>query len=1236
MKQLKLTYLTFFLILTFSWTSYSQIKSIGIPFIKSYDPLIYKAESQNWCITQDNRGYIYFANSAGVLAFDGINWNLIKLPNNGETRTLYKDKKGKIWVGGYNEIGYLTVDSINQIIYKSIVNQIPKEYQNFSRAWNIFEQNENLIVETTNNVFVFNKNKFKAYTSKNEYHTSYLVNNTFFVREWNRGLLKLKDDSLILIENGEIFSENKVSSILAFDENKFLIASRSEGLYIYDGKKIERWNIEINNKLKQDEIYCGVSITKDYFAFGTLFDGIFIIDKQGKLIQHLNKKRGLPSDIIYYMFLDSFNNLWVNSGYGISHIEILSQYSSFSSENNLSGKAMMINLLNNILYVAGEQSLYYYDLKANNSLDSSYIFHKIENTNGQIWNTIIVNNIIYFLNNTSIFKVENLKAKETFSYKNQNFWKIIQLPNYRNKYLIGTDIGFITVNYTNDFVLNTEVIGFENYCRFFEIDSLNNIWITVPTEGVYKIKINNNLDSISELKFYDIQNGLPSSLNNYVNKINNELIFSTQKGFYKYDYKLDTFVTYNKFNKYINSNSDVLISGIDKLNNIWLEDSAGYAYLNFNNDSIIFNNVNPNKLTYKLVSYFYPYNQNNLFFGTKDGVIHFDAQIENKTNTNFNSTILKVETIIDNKIIFGGNYITEDSIFTNLQSINKILKFKHNNNSFRFFVGSCFYEDAEFIKFKYKLEGFDKKWSDWTDKNTKEYTNLPPGKYEFKTIAKNIYQVQSTETSYKFIILKPWYQTYFAYFCYIILTIGIFIILLKINVRRLEKNNEKLEAKILERTSLIQFQKSELEQQKEEILAQAEELEKINKELFKLSTIASETDNAILVMDKEGYFEWVNTAYTKIFGYTLDELTSGISNNIIGENTSDDIKTIIKSCMNEKKTVEYELLTKNKIGNRIWIKTTLTPIINSDGEIRNLVAIDSDITKNKEAEIKINLQNENIKGSIRYALTIQKTILPDKAELDKYFENFIIYRPKDIVSGDFYWMNAVVLSPNILNAIKNKENFTNQFLETLGKYIFVCVVDCTGHGVPGAFMSLIGSRLLSEIINEKSVHSPKRILEQLDTRLKNVLKQSQTNSRDGMDISLCRIENSIVDNQAQIKIIYSGAKLSILYYDAEKQKLEKTISSRRNIGGNAKFEPEFTNTEILLNPTDTIFMYSDGFKDQSNVERKKYGTSQIINIIQNNLDKNLNDIKLALEQDLDQWQGDEEQRDDITLIGIKF
>ncbi|MCK4766428.1 MAG: response regulator [Candidatus Aminicenantes bacterium] len=274
----------------------------------------------------------------------------------------------------------------------------------------------------------------------------------------------------------------------------------------------------------------------------------------------------------------------------------------------------------------------------------------------------------------------------------------------------------------------------------------------------------------------------------------------------------------------------------------------------------------------------------------------------------------------------------------------------------------------------------------------------------------------------------------------------------------------------------------------------------------------------------------------------------------------------------------------------------------------------------KHAREALKEKNEQITASIYYAERIQGAILPLHERIDSALaENFIIFKPKDIVSGDFYWF----------------EQFTGK--------IVIAVVDCTGHGVPGAFMSMIGSTLLNKIVIEQKVLDPAQILERLDIEVRKVLKQDQTNSEvnEGMDVCLCLIEKE------KSRLTFAGA-MRPLYIMREQtsngqsgveedSKLIEIKGDMWSIGGKQrKKESKFTNKEIAFSPGDMIYLTSDGYMHQNNSENKKIGSSGFKNILEDIAGLEIDKQKGIILKKLAEHQGEENQRDDILLIGVRL
>lgn len=256
----------------------------------------------------------------------------------------------------------------------------------------------------------------------------------------------------------------------------------------------------------------------------------------------------------------------------------------------------------------------------------------------------------------------------------------------------------------------------------------------------------------------------------------------------------------------------------------------------------------------------------------------------------------------------------------------------------------------------------------------------------------------------------------------------------------------------------------------------------------------------------------------------------------------------------------------------------------------------------------IEAKNDRIISSIEYAQTIQQAILPKADQLNKYFkDHFIIFMPKDIVSGDFFWFSA-----------------DNDLL-------FAAVIDCTGHGVPGSFMSLIGNTLLNQIVNEWRTHDPALILEYLHQKVRKALQQNETNAKAHASMDICLVKI----NTKSHKATFAGANRPL--YVIQNNKLVKYSSDKKSVGGFQREERRyFTNTEIILTSESALYLTTDGYIDQMNPEKRKFGPNQLIQLLEENSNKPMIKQKEILVNMFEVYKNGEEQIDDICILGIKI
>ncbi|EAY29292.1 SpoIIE family protein phosphatase [Microscilla marina] len=1167
-------------------TSEFLIKNKGIPFIKNFTPKDYKASNQNWAITQDNRGVMYFGNNNGILEFDGSNWRLIELPNKSVVRALTKDDQGRIYVGALSEIGYLAPDSLGKMEYKSLLPLLPKNERNFNDMWNIYLGSDAIYMISFTGVYIFPKDlknakgKVKVIrpSKGKQFHRAYLVNDQFYAREWDKGLLKLKGDKLELVPDGEKFTKERIYSLLPFADNKILVATRTEGFYIYDGQTFTPWRTDLTPFFNKAEIYNASFLHNKYYVFTTLNSGVVVLDTAGNPVQLVDQPKGLISNSVYYAYLDYNQNLWLGCENAISMLQIGLPISVFDQRMGVEGGTNDIHFYNDRLYVATNQGLYFknWDGKSDILQPASNRFQLMTNSSGQTWSFFELDGKLRAGHFDGVLGIHNQRIRKVYQGQNHAM-SFVRMPD--EKMLVAGAEGLEMYNIKNREQW-TKIKTYPQYPNTFDQyhylqqDQSGTFWSSHENAGIFSFRLGKN-DSLNKLTKYNAKKyGLPSNLNNRIFKIAGRVVFATEKGIYSFNKAKNKFVK-DTLDRYVPNGERVFFLAEDHQGNVWCQIGDKIAVLKKSGEKYVPNYNHFAPLKGANVYCISTLKSGEVLMGTSEGIIHYSGDLDRNYNVSFSTFLQKVE--LENSegrdsLIFAGIFSSKQGQTFDKQPKNLVKVFPFKFNNFRFAFSTPYYTQSETIQYSYYLENFDQKWSTWVNHKEKEYTNLPEGTYTFHLKARNVYGIESPAMSYSFIITPPWYRTVWAYIGFCLMALLLLWGVIWLNTRRLRQQKDFLELKVEERTTEISNKNKILEEQKEEIISKNEALE-YQKEEITAKNVELETQKEEMMAQAE-VLKSVNRELTQ----QKDEI----------ERQRDEIELQRDSIQHQKNEIE---LQKNEIEEK-------------KDEIEKQHSV---LEKTNQI---IHRKNQDITASIRYAQTIQQAILPFEERIKQLLGNhFVIYRPKDIVSGDFYW------------------------LDNLDDKVLVAAVDCTGHGVPGAFMSMIGYTLLNEIVSDRRIVQPAQVLEELHALTRLALRQESQANSDGMDLCLCMLEP--LDEQ-QVQVTFAGAKRPLYYTPKNSHQIIEIKGNRHSIGGGKYSDaPKFTQQAFAVEKGSVLYLTTDGLIDQNNQERKKFGTARFQQLLKECASLPLNVQEEKLINALDQHQTGTEQRDDITVLAIE-
>lgn len=378
----------------------------------------------------------------------------------------------------------------------------------------------------------------------------------------------------------------------------------------------------------------------------------------------------------------------------------------------------------------------------------------------------------------------------------------------------------------------------------------------------------------------------------------------------------------------------------------------------------------------------------------------------------------------------------------------------------------------------------------------------------------------------------------------------------------------------------------------------------------KMQALSENSVDLIARIDSEGKFFYVNPMIESYTGKTPAEVIqkevaeSGIAPKIVAEWLH-----LLERVKDEDAKVNEEIDFPTERGDRV-MQVNAIPEYDEENQLESVLMVSHDITDRKAIELEIANKNKKITESINYARRIQGSILPNNKVIQQQLpQSFIFYKAKDVVSGDFPW-----------------------YLEVDG-IIYIAAVDCTGHGVPGALISLIGYFLLNDIVRSQKISDPGIILDMLDAGVTATLRQDSDDSttRDGMDIAFCKIDKK------NNKLEYAGAHRPLYYLKADGELVEIKGDKFPIGGGIYKNQTNFENHKIKFETGDSIFFCSDGFPDQfGGPQNRKFGPKRTRQMIVDNQGKNMDEMYNVFDEAWETWKADYKQTDDVLLIAIRF
>jgi len=723
----------------FIWLGTSLAMGQELPFVTEYDAETYGSWRQNWAITQDTSGYIFIGNGTGIIRYDGIEWLATELPKNQIVRSLLHHN-GTVYVGGEAEFGYLKPDSINHFQFYNIVP--PEEWgSDFSTIWAITPMKETIYFGSQEVLFGFQDGKLDTLTHQQRFGGNiFKMGPDIILTVKGVGLARVGNNALDPVSGSQAYGNDRLFVVLPFLSQHLLI-SRNQGFMLFDGKTFEKFETEAEEYIEKHKVYRGVVLNENEIAVATLTGGIVIINSRGKVRQILTEESGLPTNVIYGLHVDKEQTLWAATDEGLAKILVSNPLRKIDERSGFTGIPTVMTQLDATLYIGSTEGLF--------RITKAGSVIKISENISRVLDGFKQNNAFIVSTPEGVFRL----VEDDISKLSNEIYRYITPASEVGFYYAGNGSSIERLKLMDDGFLENK----SDFNISAHLDGLlvsdSTIWVPTSTGQILRYNTAEKLTGNYQLSEKDLAI-------EKIGYLDQKIVVGTEEGLWKFNAGEDTFEKWTDF-----EDEELLQNQVNNFaqcfeNEIWFRNNRRIKRARRTEDGWeIYDNrynlIDEGKTITDILCGI----GREMWFGGSTGIY----RLENPDWTyahNFKTNITDV-------------LINRDSvIYRGYGEPDTIPQLRYNQNEIRFSYAAASFIKPEQNNYRMRLRGIDKEWSSWTTETEKDYTFIDAGTYTFEVQGKNVYNKLGTVAKYKFTVLPPWYQTWWAYIIYTVLIIG--------------------------------------------------------------------------------------------------------------------------------------------------------------------------------------------------------------------------------------------------------------------------------------------------------------------------------------------------------------------------------------------------------------------------------------------------------------------------------
>lgn len=858
--------------------------------IKNFAPSDYGAGIQNIDFAQNRDLTLFVANNLGVLSFNGTAWGKHSFNTGKKQRSLaFDERSNRLYVGSQGDFGFFETDWH----YVSLLEKIPAQLKDFDEVWNVLLFESKVYFCTFQGIYVYDGQSVSVIRRPGGFNRSFLAGNRLFTQSPTGAIFEIIGNELIPLP------QNQTNQVVAG-----VVRTEAGYVFFYNSGKIELLNstsgdhyAELSRTLSGKFINHVLPVADGRLVIATQRAGLFIYNPVTHQIDNVSVSDGLISNACLKVFQDNGGNLWVGMQNGIALLDINSPLRLINQNIDLQGSGYEAFDTEEGTYYTTSNGIYFLP---KNELKSKFLV----GTEGPAYGLQVINSRLYAGHHTGLFQLEGGVAKRRATC--DGLWQVKQLQS-NSAYAIGgtySGLHLFKIDKNGELSEVKKISGFNESSRFFEEDRKGRIWVGQYYKGLYQLTLNDSLTAADVKRISDPN--LPIQQYIFLCRIDDQLYISTTKGIFKLNQATDTIEEETIFSKVVGKNWVYQL----------VQDKQKNVYVYSENLVGLFRQVSPGNYVYISSSLFQlrqSFNNdllhvsrhvnNGVLFNANEGFIHYNPNLEEEASIVSEPIVGKVFSVAEDSIVYARLpfEVRPDQVET--ISINEGTKV------LQFVIESFKFKDVSNQQFRYYLTGFDESYSEWTNSDIKEYTNLKEGTYTF--------QVQTFNSRGEIVTGKPlvikvtpsFYKSPLARLLYVTLAILIIYQLYRYQRQYYRNKQFKLEQKrqvelaqkqqelqelkeerikselshvsnLLAASTMNLVVKNEFMENIKEEIRQAKATDKVQDKQRALERIIKEIDTTLKVQDDWKQFEY---HFDRVHGDFLKRLTSEFTDLTPGE-----------------------------------------------------------------------------------------------------------------------------------------------------------------------------------------------------------------------------------------------------------------------------------------------------------------------------------------------------------------